>query len=54
LLQADEEEELDQARQAMSPRVKPSLDTKQDGALNAVEEDTIFEADEVMQEYSVR
>ncbi len=54
LLQADEEEELDQARQAMSPRVKHSLDTKQDGGLNAVEEDTTFEADEVMQEYSVR
>jgi hypothetical protein len=54
LLQADEEEELDQARQAMSPRVKPSLDTKQDGALDAVEGDTTFEADEVLQEYSVR
>ena len=54
LLREDEEEELDQAREAMSPRAKHSPRTKQDDASDAVEETEPSEEDEVMQEYSVR
>lgn len=53
LLQADEKEELDQERQALSPHAKRSPRAHH-GNESDVEDTETFEDDEVMQEYSVR